>query len=355
MPIVFSPSPNKLNRGFSSSHPGYDHDDVPDNNAVCSLIDAVVIQVVDKYDTSWVQGQPQDPTPDGLTTEDYGNFRKLKGFSIDGVQLYQITAHLQKGTDLKVGQKLQPGDVIGLAGNNTTDTGNSTGGHTHNEYRDMNNQAVEVSFSSATVPAKDPMSEKTKTDAEWQVERDERNKNWDLYNSEVEARAKDKKDFEKRISSLDTQLQETRSKLETALKNQATATPQKDIDEVKRLMQEAHEQEILAIKAQQDERIDDATKISQKNLLEAKAQISALEAELLVVRQSWKYRLTSRKFLLTAPTALFNMGIAFAVLFGFKPDPMALATALTSLNGAVALFVVPEAITDHKERMLEAK
>lgn len=147
------------------------------------------------------------------------------------------------------------------------------------------------------------------------------------------------------------ELKTTQGKLEKALKQAAETTPTEAWEEQKRLIEEKHEKEIEAIRMQQDERIEDATKILKKNLTEAKGEISRLNDELLQARQSWKHRFTSRKFLLTVPTAIFNMGVAFAVLLGFHPDPGALATALTSLNAVVALFVVPEAITDHKERL----
>lgn len=146
MSTVHPSSLNKLNGGYSSSHKAYDHDDIPDNRAFCSLKNASVVQVVDRYSSSWTQGNSGDPTPTSLTTEDYGNFVKLSGQDYEGNWIYQISAHLVKGIPVQVGQKLQMGEVIGIIGNNQTDTGNSTGGHLHTEYRNQSGVNISVSF-----------------------------------------------------------------------------------------------------------------------------------------------------------------------------------------------------------------
>jgi len=161
MSTVHPPSLNKLNGGYSSSHKAYDHDDIPDNRAFCSLKNASVVQVVDKYLSSWNQGQTGDPTPGGLTTEDYGNFVKLSGQDFEGNWLYQISAHLVKGIPVQVGQKLQMGELIGTIGNNQADTGNSTGGHLHTEYRNQSDTNIPVTFKQVEQP-------KENTDMEYQ-------------------------------------------------------------------------------------------------------------------------------------------------------------------------------------------
>lgn len=147
---VLQPSNNKINGGYTSSHKAYDHDDSPDNRVFASF-DGEVTRVVDKYDSSWLQGKEGDPTPGSLTTEDYGNFVMIKG-----TELTQLTAHLKKGAVIKVGQKVKKGDVIGYAGDNSTDTGNSTGGHIHTEYRLSNGNNTQVEF----IKGEQPMPEK---------------------------------------------------------------------------------------------------------------------------------------------------------------------------------------------------
>ncbi len=135
---VYRPSKNKLNGGYSRTHKGYDFDDVP-NNKVFASFDGVVTIVVDKYTTSWIINKPSDPWYNKnkkrkRRTADYGNFVKLKGKSLS-----QISAHFKKGAVVKVGQKVKEGDLIGYAGNNRTDTGNSSGGHSHTEFRNSKN------------------------------------------------------------------------------------------------------------------------------------------------------------------------------------------------------------------------
>jgi transketolase len=154
-PTVLAPSNNKLNRGFSSSHPAYDHDDAPDNRVFASF-DGEVTMVVDRFTTSWIANTPSDPWYPGqgktraLKTEDYGNLVKIAGDT-----LIQFSTHLKKGAIVSVGQRVKKGQLIGYAGDNSTDTGNSTGGHTHNEYRYKNNVKTTVEFSKgeSTMPA----------------------------------------------------------------------------------------------------------------------------------------------------------------------------------------------------------
>jgi hypothetical protein len=158
MPTVQKPSKNKLNRGFSSQHPAYDFDDVPDNRVFASF-DGEVTMVVDRYTNSWVANTPSDPWYPGagktraLKTEDYGNMVKVMG-----KDLIQLSTHFKKGAVVSVGQKVKAGELIGYAGDNSTDTGNSTGGHSHNEYRYKNNTKTTVEFTEGetpTMPAND--------------------------------------------------------------------------------------------------------------------------------------------------------------------------------------------------------
>lgn len=184
------PCGNVLTGSFSSSHKGFDFDDIPDNRAVACL-DGVVQQSVFKYSNSWLQGRSGDPTPESLTTEDYGNFLKIK--HADGT--FSLYAHLSPdGPKLEVGAIVKRGQVIARIGH----TGNSTGAHLHFEFRNSSNQSISVSFD----PYQPISTEKTYSQQEWQVERDERNKNWDLYQAQIKETVRQAESFREQIKTL---------------------------------------------------------------------------------------------------------------------------------------------------------
>lgn len=113
----------------------------------------------------------------------------------------------------------------------------------------------------------------------------------------------------------------------------------------------AHEQEIIALKQQFQQQTKDETIRLKSIISDQDTQISTLNKQVLNTMGDWKSRFLSRKFLLAASTALFDLMVAVAILLGAKPDPGALAQVLTALHTAVALFAIPEAISDHQERM----
>lgn len=80
-------------------------------------------------------------------------------------------------------------------------------------------------------------------------------------------------------------------------------------------------------------------------------KIVSLSQQVLSGGQSLKSRFTSRKFLLSASGALATLLMAIAVMMGVDVDKTQLTTVLTALVSMVLLFVIPESITDHKERM----
>lgn len=154
------PSRNRQTQGYHSGHPAYDFSAKYDSNVYASN-DGVVVQTVNKYTSAWVQGHEPDPTPDRLTTEDYGNYKKVR--HDDGS--YALYAHLSRnGVQVQVGQRVKRGQIIGTIGH----TGNSTAPHLHFEYRNPANQAVSVDFDTsedayqANTP--DPIPEKPKED-----------------------------------------------------------------------------------------------------------------------------------------------------------------------------------------------
>lgn len=136
---------NKLNGGYTSKHHGYDYDEEPDENVYSSFF-GTVVQSKNSETRNWIANKSSDPYKDdprrpSLLTADYGNYIQIKG-EVNGVVFYQLAAHLQKGTVLPKGTQVKAGDIIGKIGN----TGNSTGPHTHIEYRDANNKNFAVNF-----------------------------------------------------------------------------------------------------------------------------------------------------------------------------------------------------------------
>lgn len=160
METIIKPSKNKLTQGFSSSHPGYDFDDVPVKE-YCASFSGIIIKVVNTYTNSWIANQPGDPfyvpgKKRSLLTEDYGNYLKLAGDN----GITQLAAHFpMNGIIVKSGQRVEAGQVLGFAPGTNNDTGNSSGGHTHTEYRDTNGKCIPVQFTEVTnqVPKGDSM------------------------------------------------------------------------------------------------------------------------------------------------------------------------------------------------------
>jgi len=131
------PSNNIITQGYSSNHPGLDYSGKGDPN-VYATKDGLITISRDNYKTNWLQGKEGDPTPWGLTTEDYGNFLKIQHDD----NTSSISAHLKHGTPLKVGTRVSEGQKIAEIGN----TGNSTGPHLHFELRDKNNKNIKLEF-----------------------------------------------------------------------------------------------------------------------------------------------------------------------------------------------------------------
>ena len=141
---VLRPSKNVQTGGYSASHKGYDMDAEPDVNYVSSFYGKVV-QAKNSETRNWQAFKANDPYKDTrggqLLTADYGNYIKIKG-EVDGKTVYQLGAHFKTGTVLPVGTEVKKGQVVAQAGN----TGNSTGSHSHTEYRDENNVNFPVEF-----------------------------------------------------------------------------------------------------------------------------------------------------------------------------------------------------------------
>lgn len=131
------PSKNKVTQGYSASHKALDYSGSGDPNVYACQEGKVTI-CKNSYDTNWQQGGGNDPTPWGLTTEDYGNFIKIE--HTDGFSLY---CHLKRNSQLvEVGNIVGEGRPIAQIGN----SGNSTGKHLHFEYRNKSNQNIKVEF-----------------------------------------------------------------------------------------------------------------------------------------------------------------------------------------------------------------
>lgn len=130
---VLKPSKNRLTQGYSDKHKGYDHSGQGDQNYYSSFFGKVV-QAKNSETKNWINTGT-------LTTADYGNYIKVKG-EVDGKVYYQLGAHFKPDTVLPVGTEVKKGQVIAQIGN----TGNSTGAHSHTEYRDADNHNFAVEF-----------------------------------------------------------------------------------------------------------------------------------------------------------------------------------------------------------------
>ncbi len=136
---VLRPTKNKQTQGYSSKHPAYDHDDIPDPNCVASFY-GKIIQSKNSETKNW-------RSYGKLTTNDYGNYLINKG-EVDGKTVYQLGAHFKPGTVLPKGTEVKPGQVIAQAGK----TGNiramhgGDGSHSHWEYRNSDKKNIKVTF-----------------------------------------------------------------------------------------------------------------------------------------------------------------------------------------------------------------
>lgn len=146
---VLKPSKNKITQGYSTKHKGYDHSGKGDKNYYSSF-HGVVVQAKNSETKNWINNGT-------LTTEDYGNYVKLKA-QVDGKTVYQLGAHFETNSVLKVGTEVKKGQVVAQIGN----TGNSTGAHSHTEYRDENNKNFPVEFVDETEEEKPPTEMKDK-------------------------------------------------------------------------------------------------------------------------------------------------------------------------------------------------
>jgi len=167
---VLRPSKNALTGKYTSTHRGYDHDDVPLKNYYASF-DGKCTQVVNTWNTSWIANTPSDPwyvfgKTRPLTTNDYGNFLKI----VSPAGITQLAAHFPKDCIfIKPGDTVKRGQVIGFAPGTADDTGNSTGGHTHTEYRNSAGVNIEVEFSTDYPEGETPMPENiTVTIPQWE-------------------------------------------------------------------------------------------------------------------------------------------------------------------------------------------
>jgi len=130
---VLKPNKNKQTQGYSETHKGYDHSGKGDQNYYSSFYGKVV-QAKNSETENWLnEGK--------LTTNDYGNYIKIKG-EVDGETYHQLGAHFKQGTVLPVGTEVKRGQVVAQIGN----TGNSTAAHSHTEYRDKDNKNIRVEF-----------------------------------------------------------------------------------------------------------------------------------------------------------------------------------------------------------------
>jgi hypothetical protein len=142
---VLKPNRNKVTGGYTDDHHGYDHSGTGDSNYYSSF-HGTVVQAKNSETRQWKANTKTDPyfiegKTRKLKTEDYGNYIKIKGI-VDGKTYYQLGAHFKVGTVLSVGTEVKKGQVVAQVGS----TGNSTGNHSHTEYRDENEKNFPVEF-----------------------------------------------------------------------------------------------------------------------------------------------------------------------------------------------------------------
>jgi murein DD-endopeptidase MepM/ murein hydrolase activator NlpD len=141
-------------------YPAYDFRATPDQYARSSIYGKVT-QTKKTENRNWVANQSGDPYKPAsgkraLRTEDYGNYVKIKG-NIENETIYEITSHHKQNTlTVEVGQEVKPGQILAEIGT----TGNSTGLHEHKEFRNAQNQAIEVEFVDEITQPTEPMDKK---------------------------------------------------------------------------------------------------------------------------------------------------------------------------------------------------
>ena len=115
-----------ITQKYNKTHTGIDIVGTTGGNSyVRAHTDGVVYKIVD--------GRNNDTNTKGA--DRYGNYIQLKHSG----GYYTLYAHLQKGLNLKAGDKVKQGDVIAIMGN----SGNSYGTHLHFEVRKPDNYVID--------------------------------------------------------------------------------------------------------------------------------------------------------------------------------------------------------------------
>lgn len=130
-------------------------------------------------------------------------------------------------------------------------------------------------------------------------------------------------------------------------KKEAESSCDNKVAEVKKINKLEKENEKLV----SDQAIEAKVAYWKEENKKLQTEISSLKEKVLSGGKGIKSRFTSRKFLLTAITALVPTVTAFSTLFGVSINTEQLGVSLTALVGLVLVFVAPEAYTDYKERI----
>lgn len=171
---------------FGPNHKGTDYG-YPVGTPIYASADGKVVLVKSNETRQWIANTASDPYKPAqgtraLLTEDYGNFVK-----IDHGQGYETLYAHQKANSIlvKVGDQVKKGQLIGFVGS----TGNSTGNHVHWEVR-KNGIVIDplplldAAFSGYFDPRQQTPQQPKDTQDIIDNLRDERDRNWNLYQAE---------------------------------------------------------------------------------------------------------------------------------------------------------------------------
>lgn len=158
--IVIRPSKNRITcdpkcHGYLA----WDFAGLEGDQFIRSSIDGEIIEAKYNETRNWLAFTSNDPFKNArngkLLTSDYGNYLKIKG------SIIHLVTHLKANTGLPIGTKVKAGQIIAEVGS----SGNSSGKHSHNEYRTLNGTNIsDISFKeNGIIPEEDYMPQYFKT------------------------------------------------------------------------------------------------------------------------------------------------------------------------------------------------
>lgn len=245
---------------------------------------------------------------------------------------------------VSAGQQVAKGQKLGLVGA----TGNASGPHLHLGLQILDTNKQVINKNNGYKGFIDPLpflldgQEVPMTELQTQLDAcmADRAKFWKERDTERE----ENKKLQQRITELLEEKSKNSDTAQITKLQERLAAAQKDTD----AQLQMQSQQLIA---ESEKQIENIRKAHRAEIDRKDAEIDSLKAQVVGDSSGFINRITSRKFLLVVPAAVVHMIVAFAVLFGYQVDPTAMGTALASLDAVIALFVLPEAYTDHKQRL----